>query len=401
MNYLPIFPRATEICNQHAIKVAPASRRVDCSQWQNSHVSKDRNQKLAVVADGRDVVFQPVWVVHPPYHQLWNSPNNVLLSNGTHMMTVDQTVKWIRGLCSHWGWRQTEEYVRSFRENNIDGNMLMHMNHEILRFDMGICNHFHRLDLLAVIRQLFPCLTLNRGFNEPKRLSDLRNLDINYGNGTKIATTRIPGSPSPNDEPCFLKHPDSDKDDSLRMDSNSLQNFSLKSVSTKSDSNMEFSEGKSQRSHMRKPLSQIVKLESKGITANSSLRSKYSVEKVAPRRKSFEVVSKLRLGKSRDATYSFAVQTESTPARVLPAKLILTHSSLNFVAIIESIRDRFIKFNFSVTIEQVAHCCCVLTFESRLEAMTALCYQHWIGFKLDPYVEDRCRTRMSRVIDQS
>jgi len=303
-------------------------------------------------------------------------------------------------LCLQLGWRQTEEYVMSFRENNIDGSMLKHLNHEILRFDMGMCNHFHRLDLLIVIRHFFPFLNFNRGFDEPTRLSDVRNLDIRYGKGSKIATTRIQGSPSANDEPSFLKHAVSDKDDPLGMDSNSLQNISLKSVSTKSNSNMEFSEDKSQLSPSRKPLSRILELESKGMTANSSLSYKYSVEKAAPWRKSFEGINELQLDKSRDANDSFALQKESTPASKVPAKLILTHSSLNFVGI-ETIHNRFIKFNFVVTIEQVSHSCCVLTFRSRIEAMTALTYQHQIGFKLDPYEEDRCKTPMSPVVNQS
>merc|ERR1711920_750367 len=81
-------------------------------------------------------------------------------------------------------------------------------------------------------------------------------------------------------------------------------------------------------------------------------------------------------------------------------KLMLTHSSLNFVGE-KNIRDRFMKFNFSVTIEQVSHYCCVLTFQSRVEAMTALCYQHQIGFKIDPCEEDGFRPRMSPVINQS
>eukprot|EP00495_Collosphaeridae_sp_1-RS-2012_P003833 TRINITY_DN3156_c0_g1_i1.p1 TRINITY_DN3156_c0_g1~~TRINITY_DN3156_c0_g1_i1.p1 ORF type:complete len:175 (-),score=4.61 TRINITY_DN3156_c0_g1_i1:379-903(-) len=163
---------------------------------------------------------------------------------------------------------------------------------------------------------------------------------------------------------------------------------------------MEFSEDNTQLSPSRKPLSQIVELESKGITANSSLRHKYSVEKAALWRKSFEGVNEPRLDKSRDANDTFTVQKELSHAREVPAKLILTQTILNFVGI-ETIHNRFMKFNFGVTIEQVSHYCCVLTFRSRIEAMTALTYQHQIGFKLDPYEEDRCRTRMSPVLNQS
>jgi len=400
MNYLPMFPRASWIRNQHVFKVAPGSRGVECSELQNSQLSDRRHQQLTVGAGESNVVFQPVWVMHAPYLQVMNTANKVIPCNGIQMVTVDQTASWIRGLCLQFGWQQTEEYVMSFRENNIDGSMLMHLNHEILRFDLGICNHFHRLYLLAVIRQFFPFLNLNRGFNEPMRLSDLCSIDKNYGNGLKISKCGMQGSLSVNDKPCFLNTPVSDKDDSLGMDSNSVQNISLKSVSTKSDCNMEFSEGKSKPSLKRKPLSEIVKLKSKGIPTNSSFRHKYCVEKAALRRKSFEDLYELRSGKSPDAYDSYAVQKESTPAREVPAKLILTHSSFNF-GVIENIRDRFMKFNFYVTIEQVSHYCCVLTFRSRVEAMRALTNQYQIGFKLDPYEEDLCRIRMSRVVNQS
>jgi len=391
MNYLRMFPRATEIRNQHVIKAAPESQRVDCSNWHNSHQIYGCHQKLAV---GR-----PVWVMQSPYPQMSNTPNKMVPCNGIQAMTVEQTASLIRGLCLHLGWRETEEYVMSFRENNIDGSMLMHLNHEILRFDMGICNHFHRIDLLAVIRQLFP-LYLNRGFNEPIRLSDIRNLDTNYSNGSKIATTKMEGSPSANDKPCYLKHPVSEKDDSLGVDSNSLQNISLNSVSTKSDCITESTEGKSQRSPTRKQLIEIVKLKSNGISGNCSFRHKNSVEKAAPWKKSFEDVYELRLGKSHDANDSYAVQKESTPANEVSAKLILTHSNLNFVGI-ENIRNRFMKFNFCVSIEQASHFYCVLTFRSRVEAMTALTYQNHIGFKLDPYEDGRCRTRWIPVVNQS
>jgi len=391
MNYLPIYPRATEIRKQRVFKFAPTTATVDCSQWQNAHLSNCCHQQLAVGADGR--VFQPLWVVQSPYHPVWNSPSNMVSINGMHMMTVDQTSTWIRSLCLHWGWRQTEGYVTSFRGNKINGSMLTYLNHEILRFDLGIENHFHRLNLLAVIRQFFPCFNLNSGSNQPTRLSDLRNMYIKYVNVSKI-TTRMEGSLSTHEKPSFLKRPVSDKDDSLGIDSNSLQNISLKSVSTKSDSSMECSEGKPRRSRTGKPFPQTAKLESKGITAISSSRHMYSVEKA------FGGSHELRIGKSRNANDLFTVQKEETFAREVAAKLILTASSFNFV-VMEAIRDRFLKFNFVVTIEQASHYSCVVTFQSRMEAMRAFDYQHEIGYKLDHYEENRCQTRMSPVVSQS
>jgi len=286
MNYLPIFPRATEIRKQHVLKVAPKSTTVDYTQWQKAHLGSGFHQQLAVDAGGRNVVFQPACVVQSPYYPVWSSPSKRLACNGMHIMTVDQTANWIRGVCLRWGWRQTEGYVTSFRVNKINGIMLTHLNHEILRFDMGIRNHFHRVNLLAVIRHFSPRLTVSRGLNEPKRLSELRNMDIKFANIPQTTATRMDGSPSTYGK-FFLKRPESDKDDSLRMDSNSLQNISLKSVSTKSDSDMECSEGKSKRSRTRTPFPQSGELKSKGIPANYSLRNKFSVEKAAPWSKSF------------------------------------------------------------------------------------------------------------------
>merc|ERR1712061_945696 len=106
---------------------------------------------------------------------------------------------------------------------------------------------------------------------------------------------------------------------------------------------MEISEGKSQPSLKNKPLSESVKLESKGIPGNTSFRHKF-VEKDAPRRKSFEDLNELRSGKSPDANDTNTVQKESTPAKEVPAKLTLTHPSLNSVGI-ENIRNRFMQYN--------------------------------------------------------
>jgi len=242
-------------------------------------------------------------------------------------------------------------------------------------------------------------LNVSRGLNEPKRLSEIRNMDIKFVSVLQTTTTRMDGSPSPYDK-IFLKRPESDKDDSLRMDSNSIQNISLKSVSTKSDSDMECSEGKSKRSRTCKPFQQSGELENKGIAANSSLRNKFSVENAAPWSKSFGGVHELRIGKSRNAHASFTVQTEAIHGRNVAASLILTAPSFN-PTVMEAIRNRFLKFNFVVAIERTGHYHCVLTFLSRVEAMRAFNNQHQIGYRLDNYEEDQCLTRMRPVGSQS
>jgi len=396
MDYLPRFPRATEIRQQDVLKFAPTTKTVDNYPWQKAHLGSGFHQQLTVDAGGRNVVFQPVWVVPSPYYPVWRSPSNMAPCNGMHIMTVDQTANWIRGVCLRWGWLQTEAYVTSFRVNKINGSMLAHLNHEILRFDMGIRNHFHRLDLLAVIRQFFPCLDVNRGLNEPKRLSDLRTMDIKFVNVPQATATKMDGSSSTYDK-FSLQRPESDKDDSLGMDSNSLQNVSLKSVSTKSDSDMECSEGKSKRSHKRKYFPLSGELQSEGILANSYWRNKLSVEKAAPWSKSFGGVHELQISKSRDANGLFTVQTEATLGRRVAAKLILTASSFNH-AVMDAIRNRFLMFNFVVAIEQAGHYSCVVTFQSHVEAMRAFNCQHQIGYRLYHYEEDQCQTRMSPAV---
>jgi len=395
----PFFKSATEIRNQHVLQVAPKSQAVDSSQQQNPHLSNGYHQKLAVGVDGRNVVFQPVWVLQSPYHQIWDTPSNMIPILRIHIMSVDQTANWIRSLCLHWGWRDVEGYAMTFRENNIDGSLLMYLNHEILKFDMGISNHFHRIYLIAVIQQYFPLLNISRLINEPMRLSDLRNLNIKFGNESKKLATQMVNFPRTDEKRCCLKHLLSDKDQSLEMDSNSVPNITLKSASPKSDSDMEFIDGKSIHSRSQKPPVEFLNSERKGNTANCIFRHTYSSEGAEFGRKSFEDFHDIRMGKSCGGNYPFASQKLLLPDGELSAKLILTHS-MNFV-MLEIIRDRFKIFNFVVAVEQVSRHSCVLTFQSPMEAMRALNYQQQIGYKLNPYEEDRSRTGMCPVVSQN
>jgi len=396
---LPFFESTTEIRNQHVLWVPPESWTVNSFQQQTPHLSNGCHQKLAVDAYGRNVVFQPVWVLQSPYHQIWDTPSSMTPILRVHIMTVDQTANWIRRFCLHWGWREAEGYAMTFRENNIDGSLLIYLNHEILKFDMGISNHFHRINLIAVIRQFFPCLNIYRVSNEPMRLSDLRNVDIKFGNRSKISATQMGNFPRADEKCSSLKNLPSDKDHSLEMNSNSIQNITFKSVSAKSDCDMEFSDGKSLRSRSHKPLSEFLNSEHKGKTANCILRRTYSPEKAKLETKSFEDVHELRIGKPCGTNYRIGNHKSLSPSGEYSAKLILTHN-LNFV-MIENIRDRFKIFNFFVAVELVDSHSCVLTFQSLMEAMRALNYQQQIGYKLNAYEEDRCLTQMSPVVSKS
>jgi len=309
----PFFKSVNEIRNQHVLKVAPQIQTVDSSQQQNPHLRNGYHQKLAVSVDARNVC-QPVWVLQSPYHQIWDTPSNMIPIPRIHIMTVDQTANWIRSFRLHWGWQEAEGYSKTFRENNIDGSLLMYLNHEILKFDIGISNHFHRIYLIAVIRHFFPWLNFHSLSNEPMRLSDLRNLDIKFGNGSNKFATQMDNFPRAVEMRCSLKHLVSDKDHSLQMDSNSMQNITLKSESAKSDCDMEFIDDKSLRCHSHKPLSEFQNSD-KRKTANCLLRHMHNPEGAELGRKSFEDVHEFHMGRSCGGNYRFASQKLSSKSK--------------------------------------------------------------------------------------
>jgi len=393
-NYLSFFPPATEICNGHIQKFAPTSHVTYYAHQQNVHLRNGYHQPLQVYTDRRNMLFQPLLVVQSPYHQLWNTPTDIIPASHIQMMTIDQTANWIRTFGLFWGWLQAEAYALSFQRNEIDGVMLKHLNHEILKFDMGISNHLHRLNLLAVIKQFFPYVTPLKMTSEPKRLSDLRETDTKYDYGSK--TSQMDGSHPANEEnPCSLKYSVPDRDYYLRMDSNSSQN-NLKSVSTKSGSDMEFSESKSPRGRMRKPFSASRKLKQEGKTAQYSFEHTVGYEGAAPGSKSFGDIHKLGVGETLN---THGGRDTSTPAKDSPAKLILTHGRLNFM-VLENIRDRFLKYNFVVAIERLSRHYCVIIFQSPMNAIRALKYQRWIGYKLSPFKEVLSSARVHQIEKQ-
>merc|ERR1719285_1350030 len=96
-----------------------------------------------------------------------------------HMMTVEQTANWVWSCCAQRGWKEATVYATNFRKNSINGGMLKHLNHEILKFDMGMSNAIHRLELLAIIRQLFPSHS-REVLSEPTTLSALRERNTKW-----------------------------------------------------------------------------------------------------------------------------------------------------------------------------------------------------------------------------
>jgi len=224
--------------------------------------------QLATTYHGH-IILQPVGIVQPPYHHPFNTPSNMVTVIHVHMMNVEQTANWVRTFSAHRAWQEAGVYAMSFRINSVNGIMLKHLNHEILRFDMGMSNDMHRLDLLAVIRQLFPSYYHCKVTSEPTRLSDLFDREKKCDHRQKaVSDSPIIGSSNPvEDEPRTGRYLVRDRTESLGMDSSSVKNNSNNSVNTSSGSEMEVSDRKFPSSRARKPLSLRTKLQQRESTA--------------------------------------------------------------------------------------------------------------------------------------
>lgn len=189
-----------------------------------------------------------------------------------HMMTVEQTANWIRSCCAQRGWQEATLYATSFRNNSINGGMLEHLNHEILKFEMGVSNDIHRLELLAIIRRLFPSYS-REVLSEPTTLSALRKRNTTRDHRQK-AVLAIPEHSKPvEDIPRTVRYLVPDKYVSLGMDLSSVQNRSTNSLSTNSESEMEVSESKFPHTTLRKPLSVRIKHQQKDYAAKYPLKN--------------------------------------------------------------------------------------------------------------------------------
>jgi len=68
-------------------------------------------------------------------------------------MNVEQTANWIQTLASSKGWSNSE-YVKRFRNENINGIGLQHLSNEKL-IRLGVQNPVHRQEILSTIRSLY------------------------------------------------------------------------------------------------------------------------------------------------------------------------------------------------------------------------------------------------------
>jgi len=118
-------------------------------------------------------LLRPVWPLQQTFTCQWGTSTNA------NLMTVEQTADWIKALCANRGWQGADAYALSFKKNGVRGCILMRLNHEILKFDLDIPNHNHRLFILSVIRILFPFLDYRDVISAPTRLSHLLEDDKN------------------------------------------------------------------------------------------------------------------------------------------------------------------------------------------------------------------------------
>jgi len=70
------------------------------------------------------------------------------------LMTVEQTAKWIWKFGRISGWDEADLYAESFDRNHIRGRHLPELTLDSLKFDLGIMNYQHRLEILSAINRM-------------------------------------------------------------------------------------------------------------------------------------------------------------------------------------------------------------------------------------------------------
>jgi len=137
----------------------------------NLQVNPGHQQKF--VRTDNHILQRPVWLLQQTFTQQWGISTSMVNVTYANLMTVEQTAEWIKALCANRGWQEADAYALSFKKNNVRGCVLMRLNHEILKFDLDMPNHNHRLYILTVIRQLFPFVDYRDVISAPTRLSHL------------------------------------------------------------------------------------------------------------------------------------------------------------------------------------------------------------------------------------
>jgi len=377
------------------------------------------------------LVQQPVLATFPPVHHPLNTPSIKVSFTYVDLMTVEQTSNWILTMGAFSGWKEAPIYAENFRKNGITGKMLPRLNHELLKFELGILDYTHRLQLLATVRQLFPSyieLVPRVIPSTPSTLSGMLETDTESDLQVKIPSppSLVLGESSAPQaseqlkqaeeyEPC-MDYLIKEQDDPVRMDLSPQQNCSVKSDSV-------YSTGSSVKSSSE--------VSSRSSTAFSVDFSESNLQKLplVRARRSFFVEPNLALegvsdnsetltksGSATKRTYADILKVRamasticsSTPSEIScatglsnmtisnesPKSLLLT-LPLNQVVRTRNIRSNFLKFKFVVRVEPLKkRSCWLIIFQSIEEAKRALSVRRQIGYNLEPYRNDEPRKLM-------
>jgi len=99
------------------------------------------------------VTSQLCIVVSPKFYEV---PGNAFVSLArVQCMNAERTGNWIRTLADSRGWKNGDNYAKSFKEENISGLGLQHLTHHMLVERFGIENLKHRREILSAIRYLY------------------------------------------------------------------------------------------------------------------------------------------------------------------------------------------------------------------------------------------------------
>jgi len=389
LNYQQFCQPPTETYPQQLIKNVDSEAR--CTWQQNTNVNSGYPSNLQLVGVHWRVLRQPVGIVQQAYDHPLNIPNNMVAGSFVHMMTVEQTANWIWTFSVNNGWDEALAYATSFRRNCVNGEMLRILNHEILKFDIGMSNHTHRLVLMTVIQKLFPLLNNHQGISKPTRLSDVRQTEIRCDHRQELSTSQIAGNLRANeDKQCIVKCLVPGRDRSLGTDLFCTNTSTMKSVSTESGSAMELSprSSRSKRSYSSYKLK-----ENRECKALWTVEQTPSLETASPMQESFGDIRKL----CESGRYCpLTAPASMTPANEQKTKLILTHPLGNFLKI-KNIRDHFEELNCVVAVERL-HCqSFLIIFQSTVEAMWALKNQCQIGYLLHPLKDMELSTRHAQM----
>jgi len=152
------FPVSSPFIHTHENTViypqfSPMSCRNNCFYYNNQSMFSTSGCEVA----------GSVGQVWPPVH---HPPNSRISMTRADNMTVEQTAEWVRTLARYNSWAEADEYAKIFAESSISGFLLQKLTNKILKEDLGIAKSGHRLEIMSVIKCLFPKNAPSKHFAE-------------------------------------------------------------------------------------------------------------------------------------------------------------------------------------------------------------------------------------------